>query len=80
MALPKPTFDHCSTILDSWFERWGGPLIGFELMFGGKPICGLDKEEEIEVEGWIGFRLARKLKILKEHIEEWAIAGLITVV
>lgn len=74
LALPKPAFDHCPILLDSECERWGPTPFRFELMWlEEKDFPGLIQGwwEEIKVEGWAGYWLAAKLKLLKNKMKEW---------
>ena len=71
LALPKPALDHCPILLDSKPDRWGAAPFHFELYwFENKVFVTLIKDwrKEIRVDGWAGFRLGLKLKMLKGKI------------
>lgn len=73
-ALPKPASDHCPSLLDSNYERWGPAPFRFEIMWlEEKDFPNLIKEwwMSFSVEGWAGHGLAIKLKMLKQKIKEW---------
>lgn len=75
MDLPKPMSDHCPILLDSQCERWGPAPFRFELMWlEEKKLHVLIKEwwDNVTAEGRAGFRLAMKLKYLKEKLKDWA--------
>ena len=75
VALPKPTLDHCSIVLDSKKESWGPKPFCFELMWlGEKGFSDLIHSwwPELQFQGWAGFRLTAKLKSLKAKIKDWA--------
>lgn len=72
--LPKPAFDHFPILLDSCYERWGPAPFRFEKMWLEEShFLDFIREwwKELRVEGWAGFRLAVKLKLLKGKIKEW---------
>lgn len=74
IALAKPVSNHCPTIIDSNYERWGPTPFRFELMWLEEPhFAGLIKDwwRSFIVEGRAFFRLSVKLKKLKEKIKEW---------
>ncbi|XXG61222.1 hypothetical protein AAC387_Pa04g2933 [Persea americana] len=75
LALPKPVSDHCPIPLDSDCERWRPSPFRFELTWlEEEQFTGLVQKwwEEIRVEGWVGHRLATKLKLLQFKMKAWA--------
>lgn len=75
MALPKTASDHCPILLDSRCERWGPTPFHFELMWLEEhhfPALIGEWWKEFSVDGWAGYRLAMKLKLLKNRIKDWA--------
>ena len=74
-ALQNTTLDHCPIMLNSDCERWGPASFRFELLWQeennfSKLIS--DWWRELVVEGWLGQRLAVKLKLPKVKVKEWA--------
>lgn len=75
MALPKPASDHCPVLLATNSDRWGPAPSHFELMWLEEnkfPLMISEWWKELTVEGWAGYKLATKLKLLKIKIKEWA--------
>ena len=75
LALPKVASDYCPIMLDSNLDRWGPTPFRFELMWleeknFTEKIRGWWRE--MKIEGWAGYRLITKLKLLKLKIKEWA--------
>lgn len=74
-SLLKPTSDHCPILLDLNCEKWGLSSFRFELMWLEEnhfPATSLDWWNDSRVDGCAGFRLAKKLKLLKDKIKERA--------
>lgn len=68
IALPKPTSEHCPIILDLGNETWAPTPLRFErswLEEDSFPFLIQQWYQRLDVHGWAGFKLARKLKNVK---------------
>eukprot|EP00268_Persea_americana_P008188 TRINITY_DN13159_c0_g2_i1.p1 TRINITY_DN13159_c0_g2~~TRINITY_DN13159_c0_g2_i1.p1 ORF type:complete len:214 (+),score=40.85 TRINITY_DN13159_c0_g2_i1:166-807(+) len=75
VALPKPVSNHCPILIDLECARWVSSPFRFELIWLEEeqfPSLIQKWWEEIRVEGWAGYKLATKLKLLKIRMKEWA--------
>lgn len=74
VALSRPTSNQCPISLDFVLDDWGPPPFRLEMMWLQETsFIDSVKEwwEEFFVEGWMGFQLSQKLKLLKKKINSW---------
>ena len=74
MALPRLISDHCPIKLSSSSVDWGPKPFRFEnCWLVNKQFLGLACSwwSQVEVSGYAGFKIGKKLHILKNQIKRW---------
>ncbi|GKV27286.1 hypothetical protein SLEP1_g36471 [Rubroshorea leprosula] len=73
-GLSRDISDHCPVMLISSSKDWGPkPFRTLDCWFELKEFCPFvqEKWKSYNVEGWNGFRLKEKFKMLKNDLKEW---------